>query len=188
MAGPEVMEAGEGLYHEALLPLSWRTLPALPGADAARQEAETAREVLRSLLTLALGPGEAADDSAGAGGSERGGELLRLERKLDLVLELLGRVLIRAENLPPLHKVRLSAEAVLWQSDEFPSPGPVTVELHLDLRYPLPLCLSGNAQVDGDQVRVDFASADPALRDALERLIFLLHRRRLGRERRPAGR
>ncbi|HMV39999.1 MAG TPA: PilZ domain-containing protein [Plasticicumulans sp.] len=182
------MEAGEGLYHEALLPLAWRALPELPGPEMARQETEAAREVLRSLLTLALGPGEATDDVAAAGGGERGGELLRLERKLDLVLELLGRLLIRAENLPPLHKVRLSAETVLWQSDEIPSPGPVAVELHLDLRYPLPLCLSGNAQVDGDQVRVDFASADPTLRDALERLIFLLHRRRLGRERRPSGR
>lgn len=183
-----MLHPDDGLWHEALLPLAWQVLPALPDAEAVRREAEAAREVLRALLVLALGPGEPVDDGAGPAPGERGGELTRLERKLDLALDLLGRLLARSLDLPAMHAVRLSPQSLIWQSDEIPAAGPVAVELYLDARYPLPLCLSGNAHGAAGEIRVDFGAADPPLRDALERLIFLYHRRRLGRERRPAAR
>lgn len=182
------MDVTDGLAYVAQLPFAWQPLPALPAGEAARQQSEAARDVLRMLLTLALGPGEAVDDGSATVAGERSGELLRLERKLDLALELLGRLLARAEELPPVHEVRLTADALLWQSAEILTSGPVSIELHLDPRYPLPLRLCGHAQVEGEWIRVGFGNVDPALHDALERLIFLYHRRRLGRERRPAGR
>ena len=106
----------------------------------------------------------------------------------NMALDLLGRLLAQALDLPAMHAVRLSAGTLIWQSAEFPTAGPVAVELYLDARYPLPLRLSGNARSAAGEIRVDFGVDDPLLREALERLIFLHHRRRLGRERRPAGR
>jgi len=163
----------------------------LPDGDARADVApESALQVLRALNMLALG---ARADAGETPGTETSHDFARLEAKIDMLLALVGSLVTGHMTLPPARRVQFSAESVVVSVDERRKTGdPVVVALYLSHEIPQPLYLpaavdSVNPSSNGThfEVRLEFAPLNAAIRDELERYIFLRHRRELSRK--PSG-
>ncbi|ROR34924.1 PilZ domain-containing protein [Inmirania thermothiophila] len=172
MAGEPQEGLGAGVVHRARIPLRWRAAP-----DDAVPDAQTNARVLRLALALDEWPrrGEPADEP----GADPA--LARIERRLDLILELMGLWLAREGGAPPPRAVAWRLDALRWEGDGRPAPGQrVFVELVLDPRLPAPLVLAGRAGGDGTVI---LEPAPPPVAELLERYLFRQHRRTVARAR-----
>lgn len=169
---------GDALHFDGHLPLAWHVAGEAP-EQAVISQANT--EVLRVIASL-----DEPTASPHAEDSERGQELLRLEAKLDLALDLIGQLLRREVALPAKTAVRLAATGIDWDGAELPRPGEhVEVEVFLDERYPRPLLLHAEVTaVAAGRVHARFTLVDSELQDELEKFIFRHHRRSIAHRRR----
>lgn len=176
---------GQGLVYEDSLPLAWA--PAGVADDASFDHIQEANEkFLRIASVLDEQLAEPADAEP-----ELTHELRRLESKLDMLLEMVGRALAAQLTLPPAAHVWLSSERIEWISPDKP-PGPqaqVLVSLYLVAAYPYPLLLAGKvhaveADAAGQRVTVVFEELGETVRDWLDKTIFRHHRRQIAHARR----
>lgn len=182
MDGLENNPLGSVVTLDDLLPLAWRARsePDDPEHLASLQAANQA--VLQTILSLDEHHPELEEEPA-----EVAVELQRLEFKLNLVLDLLGQVLSKQLELPPRVPVRLASGHIEWKCASAPAPGTkVLVEVYLSGRYPRALVLAGIAQAATrpDFAQVSFQDLGEPVQDALEKLIFRNHRRRVALARR----
>lgn len=169
------------LVYEECLPLAWRPLEAMP------DEVELARydEGNEALLKVLAAPDDHHRVRAEA--DERvldiQQELVRLDLKLNLLMELVGRSLSRETELPPQAEVRISAEGIQWSSPTRPAPGShVLIELYVEPRFARPLELPGvvvAAEDNPPSAKVAFHGLSESTTDWLEKLIFKHHRRQI---------
>jgi hypothetical protein len=169
-----------GIAWDAQLPLSWApdaqldATARLTGFDLQIEDTLQAVNGLEDMRT------PVADDAAPSGQG-----LARLEFKLNLVLELLSELISQSQERPPPHQVRVGARQVSWTAvaDNAPAVGETgTLELYVHPLYVRPLRLPGrinSVDVKGDQVQVTMAlfELEPVAQEALERWLFLHHRR-----------
>lgn len=185
------MEEGDnssesGLVYEDLIPLSWRQLSADPDPAELPGIHQSNELVLRCL--------SAVDESRTESGDEDGGafahDIARLDFKINLALDMLGRLLRMHEPAPAPAPVKLGATGVQWRSAGAPDSGsPVRVELYLSRHFPSPIVLHGRVAavtaVDGgNRVDVHFGDLSEPVRNWLEKLIFRQHRRQVAHARR----
>jgi hypothetical protein len=115
-------------------------------------------------------------------------ESVRLERKIDLLIELVGHWVSRSGLRPAAAVARLSVGGVSWSPGApVPSVGAVgSVELFLREGVAESLRLPGRiVAMDPDgQVTVAFVALSEAEGEALERFIFRQHRRTVAVQRR----
>jgi len=174
------------LVYEETLPLRWQRLAARPSETEIHRLNDTALATLQAAL--------AWDDPSGAEAAEEGGlraqELLRLELKLNLLLELFGELLIRQGLVPEAIPVRLTPEGLDWETAEPPAPSDCLIlSVYLLPGVPksvdLP-ALTRTVQASDGRYRIhaDFLAPAPSVRDYLEKLIFRFHRRRVAEVRR----
>lgn len=106
-------------------------------------------------------------------------ELEKLQQKLDLMMLMFGRFLSRLDPPAPTRALRLSVSGVCWQpGDEAPADGPGLLQLHLHPCVPEPLTWPARlVGRHGDEVCARFDAFGEALEAALERHVFLHHRR-----------
>lgn len=127
-------------------------------------------------------PGDDRDESAP--------ELVRIEQRLNLVIELLGQVLSHSLELPSAVPCILGRDTFEWSSHGTPAAGEcVRLALYLHTHYPKPLVLFGQVThvvrgADTSQVVVQLAQLSESVGDWLDRLIFRAHRRRIALVRR----
>lgn len=158
-------------------------------SDAVRDEAAHARgeeeaiAVLHTLLAIEEPTVQRKDEEG-----ENSTEFLRLERKLDLVIELLSARVMADARLPELN-LQFSAEGARWEASSKPSPSPGTMGMFsIYLHRVLPRALHLPAEVLSDEsgwCRVRFVGLGQAVEDLLVRYVFLQHRRKLAGARRP---
>jgi hypothetical protein len=114
-------------------------------------------------------------------------ELVRLESKVDLVLELVGQLLVRQLVMPEAAALRVFAGRVEWETAAAPETGkPVLIELFICNRIPRPLWLPATmmASPKPGWVAARFGDLGESVQDQLEKLIFRHHRRRVAVTRR----
>ncbi len=188
MSDPSTDSPGLELRYEDLLPLRCTTLTAPPDSTRIHHLQERNDEVLRVLAALDEYHPEPADDHA-----QLTHELQRLDFKLNLLLDLISRLLAAQQPLPPAVALRLAASDLEWVTERPPPAGTwVEIELYLNPRYPAPLALPGQvASLDhthgGTRVRVTFSALSEPVRDRLEKIIFRQHRRLIAQARRRPG-
>lgn len=142
-----------------------------------------ASALLSSLLAIeeSTGVRAASEDEL-----EAGPEFQRLERKLDLVLELLSSRLLDA-SAPPERSVQMSAAGARWVVDgEAPSPGSAGIA-SIYVHRLLPRALRLPAEVlrdDQGWLRLRFLDVGETCRELLVRHVFQQHRRHLAGARR----
>lgn len=140
-----------------------------------------ARVVLTRLLALEDSITARSEDE-----HEAHPDLIRLERKLDLVLELLSLRLL--ENSSAQERwVWISASGACWEDDAglgaAGSPGLLSIHLHRLL--PRPLQLAVRVQDAGaGRAQVEFLQLGEECTELLVRYVFLQHRRGLAGHRR----
>jgi hypothetical protein len=175
----------EELAYEDVLPVAWRPLPepfdpAIVGSFADRN--------LRVLQAVAAlddhGQIEKPDDNA-----PHAADLMRLEMKMNLLLDMVGALLIASRPRPKSAAVRFNALGGVFQgSTPYPPLGNQGVlEVYLRDCVADPLRLFGRiASVSPDgKVKVRFVPPGENISDLLEKLAFRKHRRQVAGVRQP---
>ena len=172
---------GTGVVLVESLPVSWQVWTGIP-ADTAHQR-QANEETLRVILSLDEHPhGELADQDPALAH-----ELVRLESKLNLVLELLGQLLVKQLALPPEVPVQLHAGGLEWETPTAPpTDARILIELYPCNRFPRPLQLSATVRTAprAGWAAASFDDLGEVVQDQLEMLIFRHHRRRVAAARR----
>lgn len=176
---------GAGLHYEDRLPLRWQ--PAIPPvADGGLSHVDEANaEFLRVMAAIEEHFPEPAEEHP-----EIAHEMRRLESKVDLLLSMVSRLLVRQRPLPEAVPLRLSATGIEWLSSQAPAEGDhVQLELYLCRDFPLPLLLTGKvmqvtAEASSRRITVIFEGLGVTVRDWVDKIIFRQHRRRIARSRR----
>ncbi|OOG20524.1 hypothetical protein B1C78_17265 [Thioalkalivibrio denitrificans] len=173
----------EGLVCEEELPLAWSVVEALP-ADPQMAALHVSNEALIRACESLEEVHRPVDDS-----SEVAHELVRIESKLNVVVELLGEWLRRQGDTPPSYTVRFNASAMEWNAPDGPPVGSlVHIRLHLCNAFPKALNLYGEV-VDSTQgpeamqTLVKLRNLSQSVADGLERTVFRRHRRAVAQSR-----
>lgn len=156
--------------------------PLDPARQARMEEANA--NVLATLSTSGeRGGSEAPEDEAVSAA------LVRINAKLDVLMEVFNRHLLGNVSLPPRSPVRFNARGILLKSWTAPEPGtPVSVRIYFDACVGLPLELSGHVATAprGAGGFVAFDGLDEGIRQSIEHLVFRQHRRQLAETRRTS--
>ena len=186
--------SNEGIMHDA----SWQDFServtyddglhascvALPDGLGDLQRAAMRDRNLSVLGTLAVfneRRSEAADEE-----SPLGQDMQRLDSKLNVLMAMLDQLLQRDTQLPPRVRVSFNALGALLPVSLWPAGQECAlVRLHFDgcLALPLELAARRVQERDADHVFVSFEIADEATCDAIERLVFRHHRRKVAERR-----
>lgn len=171
-----------GLPHFAeRVRVGFEVCAAAPDAETLTHLEEEAVAVLHTMLALEE-QGAARKDEE----NENSAEFQRLERKLDLVIELLSARLL-ADTALPEHSVQFSAEGLRWAcADDLPPVGTaVMLTIYLHRLMPRPLHLPAVVHPDAPGwVHLRFLALSDVCEDLLVRYVFLQHRRKLAGSRR----
>lgn len=133
--------------------------------------------VLGTLSVFGERRADGSDDESAVGQ-----DLQRLDSKLNVLMAMLDQLLQRGAELPPRQLVRFNAVGALLPRSLWPAhEATALLRLHFDGCLALPLELSARLMQDRDvdHVFVAFDSMDDATGDALERLVFRHHRRKV---------
>lgn len=180
--------AGIGVVYEDRLPLAATVLSG-PWEASQRLRLEQGNvDLLKTLVALEEGSSE-----PGSSDEDKDPDVQRVEFKVNLLLDLVGRLYLDHLNLPPLTPMRLSGEALEWLEEPAPTPGAwLQVQLYISQRFPQPLILLGRsvAAAPGSRYpcRIALEGLSQPLQDALERFIFRHHRRLVAYQRRAVSR
>lgn len=162
------------------LPLSCEKLDG-PPSNQAREEAAWANDGVLAFLLHELD----AEASVRPVDERLAEALAPLRGKLDLVVEMLGRLSYRDVRLPPVRMVDLGLTRIGWLSSAAVEPGQwVRLQLYFHPTYLEPLTLygSGASCVEaegGYQLQVEIETMPEARGEAFARLAFRAQRREL---------
>jgi hypothetical protein len=172
----------DGLSYADTLPLEFRARAApLEPAELARLSAENLQVLIADAsLEEQRAPVDAKSDADHA----LMADLQRLEFKVNVLIELVARLMKRSDALPPARAYRLYANGLEWlsgASEVLPGMQGI-VALHVSRRFPHPLELPGvvaalREETPGTWVQFGFHGLAPVVTDQLEKLIFRHHRR-----------
>lgn len=116
-------------------------------------------------------------------------EVGRLDAKLNVLMEIVNRLLLPQSGLPPRMPLRFNAAGAVLPWHGLPPVGqPVLLKIHFDVCRALPLELPGvrlAGPLDGKGF-IGFEGLSEAVRDGLERLVFRQHRRQVAEARAQA--
>lgn len=185
MSEPAVARFEEQLAYAGELRLEWRPLPNLPAAE----ESMRLRDANLTVLSLVAAVEEHRTESSEEE-SALGVDLLRLDAKLNLLLELMQRMAARDRELPARRALRLNAHGIALPADAAaPTPDSmVVVCIHLEACRAMPLELVARVMAlpDPGWILLAFVEQGAAMEEALDRLVFRYHRRQVAIERRGA--
>ncbi|MGF6709998.1 hypothetical protein QFZ41_000962 [Luteibacter sp. W1I16] len=116
-------------------------------------------------------------------------EVARLDAKLNVLMEIVNRLLLPQSGLPPRMPLRFNAAGAVLPWSVLPPVGhSVLLKIHFDVCRALPLELPGvrlAGPLDGKGF-IAFEGLSEAVRDGLERLVFRQHRRQVAEARAQA--
>lgn len=167
---------GSGLRHHSQLPLRWTGGTVATGET--RNIAEANLKVLQAVAQL--------DERAPVGddADPQELELARLHAKVDLLIGAVGALVRQRFALPEPVAVQFSADKIAWQADAAPGEGRGSVALYLHPTLLQPLLLRVRLAGAGDGwVWGSLEGLSEAEHSALERFIFLQHRRLIAERR-----
>ncbi|MGH8313992.1 MAG: PilZ domain-containing protein [Steroidobacterales bacterium] len=177
--GTRATATAVGLAYHDEMPLGFRAIDAFPDElELTRLNAEN-HQILQIDASLEeRHPVDAKDDDP-----VMRHELERLESKLNVIMQMLSRLLSRENVLPPDRKFRLAGDGIEWDNDaalKVDSLG--VVGLHISRTLPYPLQLPGKVvgcHASGAKFRVAFVFEGVAANviELLEKMIFRHHRR-----------
>ncbi|WEN14614.1 PilZ domain-containing protein [Rhodanobacter sp. AS-Z3] len=168
----EQLVSVEELLHVAVTPLVWP----VPEAQAVAL-VERNGNTLAAIAALEERRVEPADDD-----NPLLQEIRRMDAKLTALVDVVNRLLTPTDKLPVQRLIRFNARGAVIPSEMVPaSAEALLLSLRFDNCPSLPLELPAKAerQVDDGRTFVCFLMPNDALGDAIERLVFRHHRRKV---------
>lgn len=185
--GRDTIVMFDKIAYEDLLPVRWRAQPEGVSDLQAQQFAERNLRVLQACDALEeQGRTEKADDQ-----SPHSADLLRLDLKLNLLLDVVGQLLAASQQRAQPVQIRFNA---MGANFAWPQPLPVGTAgiLEVTLRdivvQPLNLPAEVVSGGPAGQTRVRFLSLGETVADHIEKLVFRRHRRRIAGARQQSAR
>lgn len=173
----------EELAFQDVLPVSWRAVSGPLEREAAGFEERNLR-VLQTWDALEehVMPEKPEDAPYAA-------EILRLDMKMNLLLDLVGQLLLTNRPRPQPTMIKFNALGATFRlAGQLPEAGtPGVVEIHLRDCLAEPLRLPGritNVTPDG-QIKVKFMPLGETVAELIEKLAFRRHRRQIAGARQP---
>jgi hypothetical protein len=115
--------------------------------------------------------------------SPHAADIMRIDLKINLLLDLVGHVVARSQSRPPAVPVRFNPHGIVWfhSGSTFAAGTRGIVEIHLRDALVEPLALPGVvAEGSGDEhVHVRFEGLHETVADHIEKLVFRRHRRQI---------
>jgi hypothetical protein len=175
----------EKLAYQDLLPVRWVPHPKAVDEVTAQNMAERNVRVLQACDALEeYGQHDKSDDE-----SPHSADLMRLDFKLNLLLDLAGQLLANSQSRVTSRPIRLNGMGATWKTDESPPPPGSQGILEVGIRdivvQPLNLPAEVVASVVPGEVRVRFTLLGEVVADHIEKLVFRRHRRKIADARRP---
>ncbi len=169
----------EELAYEDVLPLSWRVAKQQVSEVYRRGLSESNAKLLQACAALEEhGPTEKADDR-----SPFHADLVRLDLKMNLLLDMVGQLLIANRPRPPAMPVRFNALGAVWQQTQnLPIIGSYGVlEMYLRECMFEPIRLAGQVAGVSEQgrIKVKFDNPGELVAELIEKLAFRRHRRQV---------
>jgi hypothetical protein len=183
--GNDTIVMFDKLAYQDLLPVRWVPHPKMIDDITAQHLAERNVRVLQACDALEeYGQTEKGDDE-----SPHSADLMRLDFKLNLLLDLAGQLLAQsATRLQPV-PIRLNSLGASWQSAEPPplpgAHGILEVVIRDIVVQPLNLPAEAVLTEKPGEARVRFTSLGEVVADHIEKLVFRRHRRKIADARRP---
>ncbi len=191
MSQKETGPLEDTLVYEDQLPLRWEERSDQGTGENLTRIAERNERLLRCINLLAEQGYEKPEEEG-----EYEALMVRLETKVDLLLDLFSRLGPEAGRQPEPTLIRLAAGGIEWRcSGAAPRPGQsVWIHLFLEPRLPDSVQLPGRIleiEKAGETWRVlaGFEALGEAVQNHLEKMIFRHHRRLIAQQRpgSPAG-
>jgi hypothetical protein len=153
--------------------------------DAVARYNERNLHVLRTLASL----DERRTEGNGDDDSPIMQELQRMDSKINVLLDIVDRLLMPVSLLPPRHVVRFNAVGVSVPESLLPPGDSLLIRLHFDTCRALPLELPARrGRASGDlHAFVYFCALSEMVEDGLERFVFCHHRRKVAEARLAAA-
>jgi hypothetical protein len=175
------------LAYEDLLPVRWRATAGPVSDLQAQQFAERNLRVLQACDALEeQGRLEKADDQ-----SPHSADLLRLDLKLNLLLDVVGQLLAASQQRPQPVQIRFNAMGAIFawpQAIATGSHGILEITLRDIVVQPLYLPAEAVSGAAAGQVRVRFLALSENVADHVEKLVFRRHRRKIAGSRQHSSR
>jgi hypothetical protein len=171
----------EGLAYADALPLGFERLEKLPEGAALAGMNQECQQVL--VADASLDEQRAFTEKKSDEEHELAEELQRVEFKVNVLIQLVARLLKQSSALPPVRSFRLNAHGLEWlPGGEEVLPGAGLVALHVSRHFPQPLLLPGRIvgqhnDAEGEWARFAFEGLTPSVVELLERHVFRHHRR-----------
>jgi hypothetical protein len=171
------------MAYEDTLHVAVDTLDPAPGALARYNERNL--HVLRTLSSLDERRVENTNDDD----NPLMLELQRLDSKINVLLDIVDRLLMPTALLPARHAVRFNAVGVTVPESLLPSSDALLVRLHFDTCRALPLELPARLghRLGNGHAFVCFYDMNELVEDGLERFVFCHHRRKVAEARLTAS-
>lgn len=178
----------EELAYEDRIPVAWRASARPPDPALLASCADRNVRLLQAATAVEEhGQHEKQDEN-----SPHAADIMRLEFKVNLLLDLVGQILIGSQPRPPAAPIRFNSKGAIWHATSSKVAQPRVgeegfTEIHLRDCLVQPLCFYGHvadASPDG-RVKVRFAPLGEPISDLLEKLAFRRHRRQVAGARHP---
>jgi hypothetical protein len=168
----------EELAYEDVLPLTWRSLPEPYDPALIGSFADANLRLLQTLTALEEHTLEKPDEN-----SPHQADLVRLDMKLNLLLDMVGQLVVANQPRPPLVRVRFNAMGAIWQGVRpFPDLGAQGVlEIYPRETLPQPLRMVAHIASVGPDGRIKARFVPPGEQVAalIEKFAFRRHRRQI---------
>ena len=185
--GRDTIVIFEKLADEDLLPVRWTPLSERVSDVQAQHLADRNLRVLQACDALEEhGQLDKSDDE-----SPHSADLMRLDFKLNLLLELAGQLLAQSQPRARPVPIRFNAMGASWQTGETLTNGTFGI-LEITLRdivvQPLNLPAEVVAGAASGEARVRFLALGEVVADHIEKLVFRRHRRKIAGARQHSAR
>jgi len=183
--GSDTIILFEELAYQDVLPVAWRPLPDELDADLTASFSISNIRVLQACAALEEhSKGEKPEEN-----SPHSADLIRIDFKINLLLDLVGKILTANNPRPTPLPIRFNAVGATWRvKGNPPKPGNQgALEIYLHDAVAEPLRLVGRVtkiEQNGD-VHVKFLPPGEATADLIEKLAFRHHRRQIADSRQP---
>ena len=184
--GADTVVLYEELAFQDVLPVHWRPL-----TNASDREIATSFDDRNIRLLQAWDAMEEHTplEKQKAEDAPYAAEIVRLDLKINLLLDLVGQLMAANRPRPPASPVRFNALGAMWRATgTLPEAGEQGIaEIYLRDCLAEPLRLAGrvtNVTPDG-HIKVKFLPLGEAVSDLIEKLAFRRHRRQIAGARQP---
>jgi hypothetical protein len=174
--GVDTVVLYDELAYQDLLPVQWQSNAGRDRFELAGFEEANAM-LLQACVAMDEHPGRDKNEDLGP----LAGEIARIDFKLNLVLQLLSRLVAR-EPMPPPCPIQFNALGASWTppgaAPAVGSHGLLRIQLRSSLPQPLELPAKVVA-IEGTVVKLRFTELPESLAELIQRLAFLRHRRHI---------